>query len=149
MSEHRATIIWKRQTEKFTYDSYNRDHLWSFDGGQQIQASAAPAYVGNAALVDPEEAFVAALSSCHMLTFLALACKKKFVVESYEDEAVGYLDKDAAGKPAVVRVVLHPLVAFSADKTPSPQEIEQLHHGAHEYCFIANSVKSEVTVEPR
>lgn len=149
MSEHKATIIWKRESEQFTYPTYNRGHIWKFDAGIEVKASATPAYLGNADMVDPEEAFAASLSSCHMLTFLAFACKKGLVVESYEDEAVAHVEKVAEGKMAVTRVVLQPKVTFSGAKTPTAEELEQLHHSAHEYCFIANSVKASVAVEPR
>src|SRR5438067_4404070 len=112
MSEHKITLAWQRQSADFTYTSYNRDHAWSFDGGATVAASAAPAYQGNPTLVDPEEAFVASLASCHMLTFLAIACKKRFVVDSYRDEAVGFMEKNAEGKMAITRVVLRPRIEF-------------------------------------
>src|SRR5246500_1326179 len=95
MSEHTATVEWKRETPDFGYQTYNRDHNWTFDGAITVRASATPAYLGSATCVDPEEAFVASLSSCHMLTFLAVAAKKKFVLDSYEDEAGGHLEKNA------------------------------------------------------
>ena len=114
-----------------------------------MQASAAPAYLGNPNFVDPEEAFVASLSSCHMLTFLAIACKKKFVLDEYVDEAVGIMDKNAEGKLAITRVTLRQQLTFSGEKQPTQQEIEEMNHGAHDQCFIANSVKTEVTVEPQ
>src|SRR5437588_3644663 len=106
MSEHKATVEWKRQTPDFTYESYNRDHVWHFDAGITVRASANPAYLGSESCVDPEEAFVASLSSCHMLTFLALAARKKYVVDAYHDEAVGVLAKDAAGRLAMTKVTL-------------------------------------------
>src|SRR4051794_7927402 len=112
MSEHTATIAWRRETPDFAYETYNRDHDWSFDAGVTVRASATPAYRGNGSCVDPEEAFVAGLASCHMLTFLALAAKKRYVVDDYHDEAVGVLDKDAAGHLAVTRVTLRPQVSF-------------------------------------
>ena len=112
-----------------------------------MQASAAPGYLGNPNLVDPEEAFVASLSSCHMLTFLAIACKKKFVLDEYADEAVGVMEKNAEGKLAITRVTLKQRLKFSGDKQPTPQEIEEMNHGVHDQCFIANSVKTEVKVE--
>ncbi len=149
MSEHTATIDWKRETPDFAYETYNRDHDWSFDAGITVRASAAPAYQGSESCVDPEEAFVASLSSCHMLTFLALAAKKRYVVDRYLDEAVGVLDKDAGGRLAVTRVTLRPQVTSSGEKTPSPEELRQLHDRAHHACFIANSVKTEVVVEPQ
>jgi len=147
MSEHTVTIEWKRETPDFTYQSYNRDHDWTFDGGVTVRASAAPAYLGSESCVDPEEAFVASLSSCHMLTFLAIAAKKRFVVDGYRDRAVGVLDKDPSGRLAIVRVTLRPEVAFGGEKTPTPEELHVLHDQAHHGCFIANSVKTEVVVE--
>ena len=149
MSEHRATIEWKRETPDFTTETYNRDHDWSFDAGVTVRASAAPGYRGNERCVDPEEAFVASLSSCHMLTFLALAAKKRYVVDAYKDQAVGVLDKDAAGNLAMTRVTLRPQVAFGGEKVPSPEELWQLHERAHHACFITNPVKTEVLVEPQ
>jgi organic hydroperoxide reductase OsmC/OhrA len=149
MSEHKVTVEWKRETPDFSYQSYNRDHNWAFDAGVTVRASAAPAYLGNAACVDPEEAFVASLSSCHMLTFLAIASRKRFVLDEYRDEAVGILGKDKAGRLAITKVTLRPKVQFSGDKAPSPEELEQMHEQAHDACFIANSVKTEVIVEPR
>jgi organic hydroperoxide reductase OsmC/OhrA len=147
MSEHKMTLTWKRATPDFQYQTYNRDHTWSFDGGHEMQASAAPAYLGNPKLVDPEEAFVAALSSCHMLTFLAFACKKKFAVEEYIDEAVGLMEKNAEGKMAITRVTLKPRIKFSGENQPNEKDLDEMHHFAHENCFIASSVKTEVTVE--
>ena len=146
MSEHKATLRWQRGDVEFSYQKYPRDHTLSFDGGHTMTATAAPAYLGNPANVDPEEAFVGSLSSCHMLTFLAIACKQKFVLESYEDEAVGHMEKNAEGKLAITRVELHPKIKFSGEKQPTSEELEKLHHGAHDNCFIANSVKTEVTV---
>lgn len=114
-----------------------------------MRASAAPAYLGDPALVDPEEAFVASLSSCHMLTFLALAAKKRLVVDRYTDEAVGYMEKNAQGKLAITRVVLRPKVSFGGSGAPPAEVSEELHATAHRYCFIANSVTAEIAVEPR
>ena len=149
MSQHAITLEWKRESADFGYQTYNRDHDWRFDGGATVRASAAPAYLGNPQLVDPEEAFIASLSSCHMLTFLAIASRKRLVVESYIDEATGWLEKNASGGLAITRVVLRPRVVFSGDKSPSPEELAQLHDQAHHACFIANSVKTEVSVESR
>lgn len=148
MSEHHAVISWTRSSKDYTYDSYNRDHEWRF-GGAPVSASAAPAYRGNAARVNPEEAFVAALSACHMLTFLAIAAKKKFSLDTYEDEAVGYLEKNTGGQLAITRVTLHPKIVWSAGVTVPQTELDKMHHDAHAGCFIANSVKTNVTVEPR
>ena len=140
------TLTWKRATPDFQYPTYNRDHTWKFDGGHEMEASAAPAYLGNPKNVDPEEAFVSALSSCHMLTFLAVACRKKFVLDEYSDEAVGHMEKGADGKLAITRVELHPKLKFSGENQPNEKDIDEMHHFAHENCFIANSVKTEVTV---
>lgn len=146
--EHHATIVWRRTSETFTYDAYNRAHEWRFHG-LAIPASAAPDFRGDPIRVNPEDAFVASLSSCHMLTFLALAAKRRFALDSYEDDAVGYLEKNEKGQLAVTRVVLHPRVQWSEGITVSEADLEKLHHQAHEGCFIANSVKTNVTVEPR
>jgi organic hydroperoxide reductase OsmC/OhrA len=147
MSEHKISLTWKRRDKPFEYQKYSRDHTWKLDGGQEIQASAAPAYLGNPQLIDPEEAFVASLSSCHMLTFLAIAAKKKFVLDEYVDEAVGIMEKNAQGRFAITRVTLRQQLKFSGDKQPTPQEIEEMNHAAHEQCFIANSVKTEITIQ--
>jgi organic hydroperoxide reductase OsmC/OhrA len=149
MSEHHATIDWKRETPDFAYDTYNRDHEWQFDAGITVRASATPAYLGNEACVDPEEAFVASLSSCHMLTFLAIAARKRFVVDAYRDQAVGVLAKDATGTLAMTKVTLRPAVRFCGEKQPTHEELLRLHDQAHHACFIANSVKTEVVVEPQ
>lgn len=153
MSEYFATIEWNRSGAVFTDNKYSRGHRWSFDGGVEVPASSSPHSVRlpfsveNA--VDPEEALVAALSSCHMLTFLYLAAKKKFLVESYRDEAVGFMEKNADGRLAITRVTLRPEIKFGGDVVPTADEIMALHHGAHEECYIANSVKTDVRVEPR
>ena len=145
MSEHKATVRWNRDGKDFTYKTYSRDHVW-VASGNEIPASAAPAYLGNPNRVDPEGALVAALSSCHMLTFLALAAYKGFVVESYEDEAVGHLEKNAAGKMAITRVDLRPKIVFGGAKQPSEADLDALHDKAHKECFIANSVTTDVRV---
>jgi organic hydroperoxide reductase OsmC/OhrA len=149
ISEHKTTIDWKRETPSFAYETYNRDHDWSFDSGVTVRASANPVYLGSESCVDPEEAFVAALSSCHMLTFLAIAARKKLVVDSYHDEAVGVLEKDAGGRLAITRVALRPAVRFGGGEVPGAEELRRLHDQAHHACFIANSVKAEVVVEPQ
>jgi len=146
MSEHRVTVTWERTTEDFSYEAYSRNHLWRFEGGVEVPASATPAFLGDGERVDPEEAFVAALSSCHMLTFLAIAARKRLVVDGYRDAAVGWLEKNADGKLAITRVVLRPEVTF---REPPPETVvERMHHTAHAECFIASSVKTEVRVEP-
>ena len=123
MSEHAAQISWSRDGRDFTYETYSRDHTWKFDGGVEVAATAAPAFLGNPALVDPEEAFVAAVASCHMLTFLAIAARRRFVVDRYEDSATGFMEKNEAGKLAVTRVTLRPVIRF-AEKTPSAEELD-------------------------
>ena len=149
-----ATIEWRRsEGEAFTDQRYSRGHSWSFDGGITVPASSAPSSVrlpfSREDAVDPEEAFVAALSSCHMLTFLYLAAKAKFVVESYRDEASGEMIPNEAGRLWVSTVTLAPQIAFSSERRPSAAELDALHHEAHEQCFIANSVKTAITVSPR
>ena len=147
MSEHRVTVDWQRGDREFTYQTYSRDHSWTFEAGARVDASAAPTYLGNPALVDPEEAFVASLSACHMLTFLALCTKKRFVVERYTDAATGHMEKNAEGRMAITRVVLRPGIDFGGETHPTREELDELHHKSHDLCFIANSVKTEITVE--
>jgi len=147
MSEHRVKVKWARDRDDFNFESYDRDHEWTFEGGIEIKASAAPGFQGNPDCVDPEEAFVGALSSCHMLTFLAIAAKKRLIVDSYEDDAVGFLEKNANGRLAVTRATLRPKVVWGGDKTPTPEEIKKIHDHAHHACFIANSVLTEVSIE--
>ena len=146
MSEHRASIVWQRSSQDFTYQSYNRAHEWQFTAAT-VPASATKEYRGDESRVNPEEALVAALSSCHMLTFLAVAAKHKLSLDSYRDDAVGVLEKNAAGKLAITRVVLRPKIVWSAGVTVTAELLAKLHHDAHENCFIANSVHTEVTVE--
>jgi organic hydroperoxide reductase OsmC/OhrA len=121
--------------------------VWVFEGGARVPASAAPAYRGNPAHVNPEEGLVAALSSCHMLTFLAVAAKKQFVVDQYSDHSVGVLEKNRKGKLAITRVTLRPRVIFGGPTLPTPEQITALHEQAHNECFVANSVLTDVTVE--
>src|SRR5262245_14099838 len=150
--EYKAAVSWKRASgEAFADGKFSRAHEWSFDGGVKVSASSSPLSVkvpfSRADAVDPEEALVAALSSCHMLTFLYLAYRQGFVVDSYADEAVGVMTKNERGKLFVSRVALRPRIAFSGAKQPSADELAQLHHHAHEECYIANSVLTEVVVE--
>ncbi len=151
MSEHTAIIDWKRASPDFLSGKYSREHTWTFDGGLVVPASPSPAVVpapwSNPAHIDPEEAFVASLSSCHMLTFVYLAQRQKFQVDSYRDEAVGIMTKNEKGAPWISKVTLRPQVVYSGDKLPTAEDEEHLHHLAHEQCFIANSVKTEVVVE--
>jgi organic hydroperoxide reductase OsmC/OhrA len=151
MSDYRAEITWRREAnEKFVDSRYSRAHEWKFDGGVTVPASSAASSVplpySKAENVDPEEALVAAISSCHMLTFLHLAAKSRLVVDSYHDQAVGTMTKDADGRQAVTRVVLAPKIRFSGARAPDDAMVAQLHHHAHEECYIANSVRSEITV---
>jgi organic hydroperoxide reductase OsmC/OhrA len=153
VSEHKATIRWAHTSGDFLKGRYSREHTWTFDGGLTVPASPSPSSVpkpySNEAHVDPEEAFVAALSSCHMLTFLFLAMKAGFEVGSYEDEAVGMMTKNEKGIPWVSSVALRPRIVYAGERRPSAEDESRLHHGAHEQCFIANSVKTEVTVQRR
>ena len=146
MSEHIAEISWTRETKSFAYDDYNRTHRWRFDGGVDVKAAAAPAYLGDPSCVDPEEAFVAALSSCHMLTFLAIAARKRYIVNAYEDRAVGRMEKNEAGKLAVTRVDLSPKIEFEPGAEPDDATLKKMHALSHEQCFIANSVTTNVVV---
>jgi organic hydroperoxide reductase OsmC/OhrA len=148
MSEHRARITWQRSTQDFTYQTYNRSHEWQFTT-VTVPASAAKEYRGDEERVNPEEALVAALSSCHMLTFLALAAQRNLSIDAYEDDAVGVLEKNSAGKLAITRVTLRPRIVWSSGVTVSAEDLAQLHHEAHENCFIASSVKTEITVAPQ
>jgi organic hydroperoxide reductase OsmC/OhrA len=152
MAEYKATVVWSRDGAVFTDNRYSRGHRWLFDGGVEVPASSSPHVVplplSVAAAVDPEEAFVASLSSCHMLWFLSLAARRGLVVDSYRDEAVGVMSKDASGKPALTRVTLRPEVHFAGDRRPTADEVAALHHAAHEECFIARSVKTDVRCEP-
>ena len=145
----RASVRWQRTSPDFAFDTYNRAHEVTFGSGTTMKASSAPSYNGDPARVNPEEQFVSALSSCHMLTFLAVAAKKRLVVESYEDDASGVLERNTEGKMAMTRVVLRPKVVFSGEKQPSADELAAMHETAHKGCFIANSVKADVACEPR
>ena len=150
MSEHKATIKWQRSSPDFLKGKYSREHTWTFDGGVTVPASASPSVVpvpfSNPAHVDPEEAYIASISSCHMLTFLYLASKQGFQIDSYEDEAVGVMTKNENGIPWISLVTLNPKIVYSGGKLPSPADEKNLHHLAHEQCFIANSIKTEIVV---
>lgn len=151
MSTHKATIRWKLSGENFVKGRYSREHTWAFDGGVVVPASASPSVVpapySNPSHVDPEEAFVAAISSCHLLTFLYLASQRGLLVESYDDEAIGVMTKNERGVPWVSAVTLHPKIAYGGARRPTAAEEEHLHHEAHEQCFIANSIRTSVSVE--
>lgn len=152
MAEHIATINWARaEHESYIDNKYSRAHKWTFDGGITVPASASPHIVplpySIEENIDPEEAFVASLSSCHMLIFLSIAAKKKYVVDSYIDNAVGILGEDDTGKISMTKVTLKPKVTISGEKIPTIEQLEKMHHQSHEQCFIANSVKTKVITE--
>ena len=154
MSEYSAVIRWARgDDEAFSDNQYSRGHTWEFDGGVTVPASSSPHVVplpfSVEANVDPEEAFIAALSSCHMLTFLGIAAKQKYVIDSYVDDAVGVLEEDESGRSSVTKVTLRPDIVFSGSKIPTAKQLDKLHHLAHKNCFIANSVKTEIVVEAK
>ena len=150
MSEYLATIKWHRGKQPFKDNKYSRSHTWEFDGGLTVPASASPHVVPSPMSVeynvDPEEAFVASLSSCHMLFFLSIAGEKGYVVDSYTDNAVGTMEKDKANKVSMTSVLLRPEVRLSGQQA-SIKELELMHEQAHEMCFIANSVKTEVSIK--
>jgi organic hydroperoxide reductase OsmC/OhrA len=151
VSDHLATVSWRREGARFVDNRYSRAHRWEFDGGAVVPASASPHLVpvplSDPAGVDPEEAFVASIASCHMLFFLSFAAKRGLVVESYRDEAAGTLGKDGEGRLAMTVVTLRPHVVFSGEP-PAREVVEEIHHAAHEACFIATSVKTEIRTEP-
>jgi organic hydroperoxide reductase OsmC/OhrA len=150
MAEHKAVIRWRHTTGDFLSGKYSREHTWTFDGGVVVPASPAPSVVrppySNEANVDPEEALVAAISSCHMLTFLHVASKRGFAVDSYDDHAVGIMAKNERGAWWVSQVTLRPEIAYSGT-APTPEQEAELHEAAHHECFIANSVKTEIRVD--
>lgn len=152
MGHHSARVEWRRDNAKFTDNRYSRAHEWSFDGGTRVPASASPGVVPvalcNPSAVDPEEAFVAALASCHMLWFLSIAAKRGFVIERYEDDAVGELAPNDDGRLAMKTVILRPAVTFGDGRHPARAELEALHHEAHDRCYLSNSVRTEIQVAP-
>jgi organic hydroperoxide reductase OsmC/OhrA len=152
MSNYSATISWQRGEQRFTDNKFSRRHAWQFDGGIEVPGSSSPHVVplplSDAHAVDPEEAFVASLSSCHMLWFLSIAAKRQFRVDSYVDAAIGTMARNAVGKLAMTRVLLRPKMAFSGERRPDQAEIDAMHHEAHAECFIANSVITDVVCEP-
>jgi len=152
MSTYTVAISWERGSQPFIDDKYSRRHTWRFDGGIEIPGSSSPHVVptpySDSRAVDPEEAFVASLSSCHMLWFLSIAARNRYCVDRYTDDAVGTMARNAAGKLAMTRVTLRPHVTFTGDRMPTPSTIDAMHHEAHDECFIANSVTTEVSCEP-
>jgi organic hydroperoxide reductase OsmC/OhrA len=153
MADHGCTVEWKRGTQAFTDQQYSRAHRWRFDGGAEVPGSSSPHNVkvplSDPAAVDPEEAFVAAISSCHMLWFLSLAAQRGFVLDSYADAAVGRMHAVDGDRKAMTEVVLRPALVFSGSKLPTDADVDALHHEAHRHCYIANSIRSEVRVEGR
>ena len=152
MSRYCAIIKWQRQSDdKFIDNKYSRAHVWEFDGGEIVQASSSPHVVplphSIEANVDPEEAFIASISSCHMLFFLSIAAKKRFVIENYTDYATGVMQLDKDKKISMTDVTLKPRIVFSGEKQPTKEQIDKIHHQAHEQCFIANSVKTKIHIE--
>ncbi len=147
MSEHRIDLEWSRNGGPFARGNYSPDHLIHYAGGQTLHGSPASGYGGNDAYADPEQLLLSALSACHMLTFLAVAANRGYVIDSYHDDAVATLDKNADGKMAVVKAVLAPKVVFSGEKQPNADEYKTLHDRAHAACFIANSVKTVVELQ--
>jgi len=152
MSTYTAEVLWLRNEGDFAGNRYSRRHLLRFDGGLEVPGSSSPHVVplpmSDASALDPEEAFVASLSSCHMLWFLSISAKRKFCVDRYFDAAKGLMEKNAEGKVAMTVVTLRPDVTFSGDRQPTREELDRLHHEAHDACFIANSVKTDVRCEP-
>lgn len=152
MTEYRTVVEWTRAGAAFSDNRYSRGHRWLFDGGIEVPASSSPHIVplpmSVAAAVDPEEAFVASLSSCHMLWFLSIAARRGFIVDSYQDHAIGIMGKDATGRLAMTRVTLRPGTEFSGARHPTADDVLAMHHEAHDQCFIANSVKTDVRCEP-
>jgi len=152
MSEYTAEVVWERGDQDFLDKRYSRRHVIRFDGSIEVPGSASPHVVpvpmSDPAAVDPEEAFVASLSTCHMLWFLGLAAKARFRVDRYVDNAVGVMEKNAEGRIAITVVTMRPHVTFSGERLPTREELDHLHHAAHDACYIANSVKSEVRCEP-
>ena len=149
MSEHTAALRWSRHGRDFSYESFSRDHELTFENGQKTLASSAPAVLGNPEALNPETLLVGSLSSCHMLTFLAICAKRGYVVDHYDDAASGLLDKNAEGRMAITRITLRPKVVFSGEKQPTAEELAKLHERAHANCFIGSSIRADVAVEPR
>lgn len=145
MTVHQVSIHWQRDSADFRYDTYNRKHRWEFGSGSSWPASAAPEFFGNGKHTDPEEAFVASVSACHMLSFLAICARKRISVDQYRDQAAGYLEKNAEGRLCIVRVELAPEIVFT-ESAPGSTALAKLHALAHRECFIANSIKTEVVL---
>ena len=149
MSSFSIGLSWQRSTSDFDVKTFSRDHVWRLAGGQTVQGSSAPDYSGNPKMSNPEEALLAALSSCHMLTFLSIAALRKLVVDRYEDEPVAELGKNEKGKIWVAQMILRPRVTFGGATIPDENTVWQLHRKAKENCFVGNSLLSQVMLEPR
>lgn len=151
MNQHIATVRWVRHGPNFLQRRYSREHEWIFDGGLTVPASASPHIVAapwsSATAIDPEEAYIASVSSCHMLWFLHVACDASFTVDEYEDTAMGIMEPNEYGIPWISRITLRPRITWSGDRQPSASEVAELHHQSHVQCFIAASIKTEVIVE--
>ncbi|MES2296186.1 MAG: OsmC family protein [Pseudomonadota bacterium] len=151
MQEFKASLDWQRGDQDFAGQRYSRAHIWAFDGGLRVPASSSPLSVplpmSDPGAVDPEEALVAAAASCHMLFFLSLAAQQGFMVDRYSDSAVGILALDEDGRMAITRITLRPAIVFSGECRPDAAQLDELHHAAHERCYIANSIKGEIVVE--
>ncbi len=151
MSTYTATIHWQHTGNRFTQNEYSRKHEWEFDGGITVSASASPEIVpepfSDPAAVDPEEAFIASLSSCHMLWFLSIASREGYIVDDYTDDVQGKMEKNQEGKLAITEVILRPVVRFGGDQRPDQAVFDELHHRAHQRCFIAHSVRTAITID--
>jgi organic hydroperoxide reductase OsmC/OhrA len=153
MSHYTANVRWERGAQPFLDNRYSRAHRWEFDGGIEVPASSSPSVVplpmSRVEAVDPEEAFVASLSSCHMLWFLSIAARQRFLVDTYHDRAEGVMAENADGKLAIVCVTLRPFATFAGNQGPTPDQLAALHYQAHEECYLARSVLTEVICQPR
>ena len=148
MGQHKTSIHWERDTEHFNLKSFNRDHVIRFENGVAINATSAPEYTGNLELISPEDLLVAAISSCHMMTFLAIASLKNWLVQTYNGQAQGFLEENPRGRVMMNRVILHPLVLFSGSNQPSSKDQENIHLKAKRSGFIANSVRTSISIQP-
>ncbi len=149
--KYSASVFWKKKdTESYTDNKYSRKHTWAFDGGTEVPASSSPQVVplpmSDASALDPEEAFVAAISSCHMLFFLSIAASSNYIIETYEDLALGIMSKNESGQMVMADIILNPKIIFSRQNIPSAEQITKLHDSAHKKCYLANSVKSTIKV---
>ena len=146
METFKINTKWNRTSDDFSFENYNRKHAILFSGNQLLVNSSAPSYKGDTDTANPEELLASAISSCHMLTFLAVASKSGYIVDSYEDDAVAVLEKNEQNIISITKVTLHPTIIFSGEKIPDHEKLQSLHEKAHRNCFIANSVKCSVEV---